>query len=42
MHDSLHDIYFDLAIQTNFTATVIAVGSEIKVVKRKLLHLRDN
>lgn len=39
MHGSLHDVYFDLAVQTNSAATIIAIGSEIKGGKRNLLYL---
>ena len=35
MRRSLHEICFDLAIQANFTATILAVGSETKRVLKK-------
>lgn len=35
MHGSLHEIYFDLAVQANFTATILAIGSETKRVLKK-------
>lgn len=31
----MHEIYFDLAIQANFTATILVIGSEIKRVLKK-------
>lgn len=39
MHGSLHDVYFDLTVQTNSAASIIAIGSEIKGSKRNLLYL---